>query len=75
MQSQKSLRHVKYTAYRIISIVMADVLIIKGQMGFIKVRDYFMIAENICKSVIKIRNQRPFLCLNLTYITAFLRNG
>jgi ectonucleoside triphosphate diphosphohydrolase 5/6 len=54
---------------------MTDVRIIKGQMGVIKVRDYYMIAENICKSVIKIRNQSPFLCLDLTYITAFLRDG
>jgi hypothetical protein len=54
---------------------MADVLIFNGQMGFIKVTDYYMIAQNTCKSVIKIRNQSPFLCLDLTYITAFLRDG
>ena len=54
---------------------MKDVRIIKGPIGVIKVKDYYSIAENICKSGIKLKNQSPFLCLDLTYITAFLREG
>ena len=54
---------------------MKDVRVVKGQFGAIKVKDYYSTAENICKSGIKIRRQSPFLCLDLTYITAFLHNG
>lgn len=54
---------------------MSDVRIVKSKTGTIKVRDYYSIAENICKSVIKMRNQSPFLCLDLTYISAFLHDG
>ena len=54
---------------------MKDVRIVKGHFGPIKVKDYYSIAENICKSGIKIKKQSPFLCLDLTYITAFLHDG
>ncbi|CAG2113348.1 unnamed protein product, partial [Medioppia subpectinata] len=54
---------------------MNDVRLVKDKTGRVKVRDYYSTAENVCQSVVKLRKQSPFLCLDMTYITAFLRDG
>lgn len=56
---------------------MADVNVIQATngIGFIKVKDYLLMAEEICNSKVKLDNQSPFLCLDLTYISALLHDG
>jgi len=61
---------------------MLDSKVIKPQAGkdgtkggVIKVKDYLLTAENICKSVIRLRKQSAFLCLDLTYLAALLHDG
>lgn len=54
---------------------MKDIKVIKHDHGYIKVRDYFLYAEHVCNGSIKLRKQSAFLCLDLTYIAAYLHDG
>ena len=54
---------------------MKDIKVIKQEFGHIKVRDYFLYAEHVCNGIIKLRKQSAFLCLDLTYIAAYLHDG
>ena len=54
---------------------MKDIKVLKGESGYIKVRDYFLYAEHVCNGSIKLRKQSAFLCLDLTYIAAYLHDG
>lgn len=54
---------------------MKDIKVVKEESAMIKVRDYFLYAEHICEGMIRMRKQSPFLCLDLTYIAAYLHDG
>lgn len=54
---------------------MKDIKVLKHEFGYIKVRDYFLYAEHVCNGVIRVRKQSAFLCLDLTYMAAYLHDG
>lgn len=54
---------------------MKDIRVVKKEQGYVKVRDFFTYAENICTGVIKVRKQSSFLCLDLLYIFSYLHHG
>lgn len=53
---------------------MKDIKVVREESALIKVRDYFLYAEHICDGMIRMR-KHPFLCLDLTYIAAYLHDG
>lgn len=54
---------------------MKNIKVIRNESGRVKVSDFFLYSENICNGIIKMKRQSPFLCLDLTYISAYLHYG
>ncbi|XP_046908948.2 ectonucleoside triphosphate diphosphohydrolase 5 [Dermatophagoides farinae] len=54
---------------------MKDIKVIRNDSGRVRVGDFFLYAENVCRGMIRIRRQNPFLCVDLTYIACYLHYG
>ena len=54
---------------------MKDIRIVRNDNGQVRVGDFFLYAENICRNSIRIKRQNPFLCIDLTYIACYLHYG
>uniref|UniRef100_A0AAV2KD19 nucleoside diphosphate phosphatase n=1 Tax=Knipowitschia caucasica TaxID=637954 RepID=A0AAV2KD19_KNICA len=52
-----------------------DAGLIDGEQGQLEVRDFKKRAKEICNKTSQSHCSSPFLCLDLTYITALLRDG
>ncbi|OTF77704.1 ectonucleoside triphosphate diphosphohydrolase 5-like protein, partial [Euroglyphus maynei] len=54
---------------------MKDIRVVRMDNGRVRVADFFLYAENVCRRTIRLRRQNPFLCIDLTYIACYLHYG